>query len=196
MDYNRAVELLGKGEGEKVKEFFRKEDYPLEYAYSLFLTGNLDYAQVILRDIESTRADWLLKLISAINGCLTEYPTYFQIRNFLEIDVSMMLLSGQNENVQKIINISNIFQGINSETYKCLGRVLLKHNYLNSSKAFLDKSLDDYYNDVELHYLFVEYYLQINDLKNAKESVEKCLKINPKYYPALRTEKLLKTHPL
>ena len=126
------------------------------------------------------------KLIDIFNGMYNIYPSYFQIRNFLEIDVNIFFRANKIDYVNSLLRMIDAFQEINGESYKCIARVLLKNNYKNECKIFLDKSADAYYNDVELHYLFVEYYLSINDYENAKKSVETCISINPEYYPALK----------
>ena len=183
MDYKTALELLENGESYQCTDFFRSGDYQLEYAYTLLLNDEPDEALTVLESLDSVRSDWLKKIISIIENKV-EYPTYFQIRNFLEIDIDMFIKSKKINYVNSILKLADIFQSINTESYKFFGRVLLKNDFPKESKIFLDRSLNSYYNDVELHYLFVEYYLYIKDLEQAKRCAETCLKINPDYYPA------------
>jgi len=193
MDYNKAINFLENGNPKGCIDFFKDNNYILEYTYSLLLLEKINEAENILKKTDSVRADWLNKIILIIKGKCDIYPTYFQIRNFLEIDLNLFFKSNKINYVNKIMAVANIFQQINNESYKFFGRVLLKNNYPKESKIFLDKSLDSYYNDVELHYLFVEYYLYMNDFENAKRAVNNCLKINPKYYPAIKTKNNLYT---
>ena len=183
MDYKTATELLENGQSCECIEFFKSGGYDIEYAYALLLNDDLKLAESVIEPIDSIRADWLKKIIAIINGNI-EYPTYFQIRNFLEIDLTIFIKSGRIDYVNAILRLADVFQGINSETYKFLGRGLLKNDFPKESKIFLDRSLESYYNDVELHYLFVEYYIYIKDYDKAKKSALTCLKINPEYYPA------------
>lgn len=192
MDYLTAVKYLENGDAISCIDFFKDNNYGLEYAYALVLSGDLEKAQSVLVDLDSVRSDWLLKLIDIFNGMYNIYPSYFQIRNFLEIDVNIFFRANKIDYVNALLRMIDAFQEINGESYKCIARVLLKNNYKKECKIFLDKSADAYYNDVELHYLFVEYYLAINDYENAKKSVEKCIIINPEYYPALKQKELLK----
>jgi len=191
MDYIKAKELLEHGHPEDCTDFFKENNYPLEYGYALVLSGDLENAYKVFSSIDSHRADWMLKLIPIMQKSFSLYPTYFQIRNFLEIDLSMLFKTNQIEYINNILLASEMFQSVNNESFKCIGRALLKNGFPNEAKVFFDKSMENYYRDVELHYLFVEYYLYINDIENAKKSVENCLKLNPDYYPAKRMKEIL-----
>ena len=192
LTYKEAENLLETGKIKECIDYFRDGHYTLEYAYALVLSGDLDNAEFVIKDMVSTRADWLRKLIPIMKGFLKTCPSYFQIRNFLEIDIDMLFKSKQTKFIQQIINSADILQSINNETYKFLARVLLKNNLPEGCKLFLDKSLDSFYNDVELHFLYVEYYMFLGDYENAKKSADNCLKINSEYYPAKKIKALLK----
>ena len=158
MDYIEAVNFLENGNAKKSIDFFKDNDYLLEYAYSLFMLGKFDEAKKIFGDIDSRRADWAKKIISIVQNQFVGYPTYFQIRSFLEIDIDMLIKNRQID----------------------------KNGYPDGCKFFLDKSKDVCYNDSELQFLYVEYYLFINDIENTKKAIEKCLAVNSEYYPAKR----------
>lgn len=186
MNYIEAKKLLEDGEPSLCKDYFKENGYFLEYGYSMMLLGDLEEADNIFSKINSVRSDWARKLIPMMNGEIYDYPTYFQIRNFLEIDITMLLKSGQKSFVQYIIGAANILYDINTETYKFIARALLKNGYAQNAKNYIDKSLACYYKDVELQFLLAEYYMYINDIKNACITAKKCLNINPDYYPAVR----------
>lgn len=192
MNYNEALDLLENGYAEKCIVFFQENNYLLEYGYALFMLGKTDDAKQIFEQINSVRADWAKKLISIIMNNFDSYPTYFQIRNFLEIDINMLLKHRKTDLTQAILNYAQFFQDINNESYKFFARALLKNGFSTGCKYFLDKSADAYYNDVELQFLFVEYYMFMNEPDNAKKSVKKCLSINPEYYPAIKAKEELK----
>ena len=191
MEEKEALKLLENGDINSCIDYFKTNNHSLEYGYCLLLTGHLIEAEKIFSSIDSVRADWLLKIIQILKGYLKEYPTYFQIRNFLEIDLTMFFKTKQLNYIRQIVSYADIFQNINGESYKFLARAFLKNDYPNVCKPFLDKSLSYFYNDVELHYLFAEYYLYMNDYKHAKVAVENCLRINPDYFPAKKTKTIL-----
>lgn len=191
MDYKNAVELLENGDGKKVRDYFKENGFLLEYGYTFLLNGELEKAKEILNKLPSTRAEWAINMMTFLQDGRKKYPTFFQIRNFLEIDISLFFKYNQLSFIQKLIDNSDTFQDINMESYKFFARALLKHNYIQPAKMFLDKSLDDYYNDVELHYLYAEFFMVHHDKENILKAVDTCLRLNPTYYPALKTQKEL-----
>lgn len=191
MDYKTAVKLLENGKENEVREYFKKNNYLLEYGYCCFLGGDLEEAYKVLSPLTSTRAEWAVRIIALIKNVYGEMPTYFQIRSFLEIDISLFIKYNRIDFIQRILDSADFFQEINMETYKFLARVLFKNDYKGVAKMFMDKSASDYYNDVELHYLYVEFYLAHDDKENALKAVNTCLRLNPNYYPAVRTYKEL-----
>jgi tetratricopeptide (TPR) repeat protein len=186
MNYSQAVQLLENGDIKNCIDFFKTNNYTLEYGYSLLLEGNFKEANAVLERCNSHRADWALKIIPLMQGIVQTLPTYFEIRSFLEVDLNLLFKAHQIKSVEYILGGADILQDINSETYKFIGRALLKNGYMNFSKIFFDKSLSSAYNDVELHYLFVEYYDANNDIQNALKAVKNCMRINPNYYPAIK----------
>lgn len=192
MDYKEAENLLEEGSPKSCINYFKKNGNVLEWAYSLVMLGKLKEAEKVIYPLDSVRADWVKKLIPLLEGRVEGTPTYFQIRNFLEIDMTMLIKSGQYAYVNNLLKFADMFQGINNESFKMFGRCLLKNNYFAECKVFLDRSLNEFYSDVELHYLFAEYYIALGNKEFTKKAVENCLRINPEYYPAKRKYEELK----
>ena len=73
--------------------FSSLEIYPnsLEHAYLAILQDELDAARLIFSKLNSPRASWGVALISILKGFIKKYPTYFQVRNFFEIDLDFLL---------------------------------------------------------------------------------------------------------
>src|SRR5574344_1655124 len=78
---------------EKCESFFKKNDYSLELGYCKLLTEDIDSAKIIFSKIANSnpRAHWALRLIQFIEGFVSFLPSYFEIRNFLEIDINLLL---------------------------------------------------------------------------------------------------------
>ena len=74
----------------------------VEHAYLAVLNDDLESAKEIFWRIDSPRAKWGKVLISVLGGYLDVYPTYFQIRNFLEIDLDFLLKNEKLDYVDKI----------------------------------------------------------------------------------------------
>lgn len=156
----------------------------IEHGYLAVLNGDLDAAYIIFSNIDSPRAKWAKILISILKGFLTEYPTYFQIRNFLEIDLDLLLKNEKLDYVEQILGSLEILSSINQEVYKYVARVMYVNRLFSAALKYLEKAKKLYYNDAELHFLLAKYYLRVNDAKEAMFYVEECLKLIPEYYPA------------
>lgn len=166
--------------------YFEENKLLLEYAYSKLLSGDLKSAKKNFALISENdfRADWAYKMIQFIERYVTIAPTYFQIRNFLEIDLNLLIQAGQAEFVENIINGSDIFFSVNPESYKFIARVMFFNNYIDLALYFLKKAKDKFYYDPEMHFMLASCYLQSNDIYNAKDALETCLTILPNYFPA------------
>ena len=175
--------LSGDYSGEK---FFRENDCFLEYGYCKFLQGKLDEAKQSFDKIKSFdfRASWALKLIQFILSSNITMPSYFQIRNFLEIDLNLLLQAGQAEFIENILKYSDLLYKINPETYKFISRVMLNNNFEDVAIYYLMKAKDKFYYDPEMHFMLANCYIKKGDKSLAKESLKVCLSILPRYYPA------------
>lgn len=156
----------------------------IEHAYLSILNDDLVTAKKIFKTNDSTRARWGLALIDILNGYLENYPTYFEIRNFLEIDLDFLLKNEKIDYVEHILGALEILADINQEAYKFAARVMFENKIYKSSKEYLDKSKFIFYNDPELHFMYAKYYMKFREYEKADFHAEECLKILPDYYPA------------
>ena len=65
----------------------------VEHAYLAILNNDLDSAAAVFEAIDSPRARWGRSFVDILKGYIENYPTYFEIRNFLEIDLDFLKLS-------------------------------------------------------------------------------------------------------
>lgn len=156
----------------------------IEHAYFALLNDDLETALTVFENIDSPRAKWGKVLVSILKGYLDIYPTYFEIRNFLEIDLDFLIKNKKIEYVELILGSLDILAGINQETYKYIARVMLENKLYKAAKSYLDKSKDIFYNDPELHFLFAKYYIKMKDYEQADFHLDECLNILPDYCPA------------
>ena len=191
ISYNQAKKQLESGETKDCIKYFKNNNYSLEYGYCLLLEGNLTAAETEFRKNDSLRADWAIKLIPFMQGYVEILPTYFQIRNFLEIDINLLLLAKQNDFVAYILGGADLFYSVNCESYKFISRVLMNNGLFESSKTYLDKAKDSTYNDPELHFMYCQYYIHNKDFDKALHSINNCLAILPEYYPARKIKEAL-----
>lgn len=189
--YQEAIDkfLSGDFSGE---DFFKQNDFALEYGYCRLLSGDAEGAKssFLKTAKQDFRADWARKLIQFIQGYVSNVPSYFQIRNFLEIDLNLLIKAGQAQFVENIINGADLFYSINPESYKFIARAMYNNDFPEVALYYLHKAKDKFYYDPEMHFMLANCYVKQGDILRAKESARNCLNILPAYFPA---KKLLDT---
>lgn len=169
-----------------VEDYFKQNGYILEYGYCKLLAGDYTRAKTIFKTIsnQDLRADWANKLIQFIEGYVVEVPSYFQVRNFLEIDLNFLIEAGHPQFVENIINGADLFYSVNPESYKFIGRVMLYNNFDDIALHYLNKAKDKFYYDPEMHIMMANCYIRKNEKILAKKAINCCLDMLPDYYPA------------
>lgn len=193
LDYLKAKEKLLTSLDKDSRQFFIKNGYILEAAYYELLNNNLKAAEELFLLIknENVRAKWALFVISMIKGVIYEYPTYLELRCFLEIDLNIFLNHYKGEYVEKIIRYADFMFTVNPETYKFIGRVFYNAGYIEQAMFFLERAKSYFYNDPELHYLISYIYFNSKEYTKCRLYLESCLRILPAYNPAVKLLKLL-----
>ena len=74
----------------------------IEHAYLAVLDNDLHSARKLFARIDSPRAKWGKVFVSILKGHMQNFPTYFQIRNFFEIDLEFLL---KNEKIDYVENL-------------------------------------------------------------------------------------------
>lgn len=169
------------------RQFFLDNNYLLEYAYCELVSDNLQVAKEIFSSLreKDVRANWAYLMTCFIEGTINEYPTYFELRNFLEIDLNILISYYKGDYVENILRYSDFMFTINPETYKFIGRVLYNNNLEEQAMFFLNRAKSYFYNDPELHYLLAYIYYEKKDIENARKSLNNCLSVLPEYFPAV-----------
>lgn len=185
-DYIKFKENLLAAQDLSCRQFFLDNGYLLEYAYCEFLDDNLELAKEIFYSLreKDIRAHWAFCMISMIEGNLSEYPTYFELRNFLEIDLNILISYCKGDYVEKILRYSDFMFSINPEVYKFIGRALYNCDMETQAMFFLQTAKSYFYHDPELHFLIAYIYYRKKDYMKAKKSLQDCLYVLPKYFPA------------
>ena len=191
MNYETAKEKFLTGKINESKTFFIKHKFKLEHAYCLILEDKLNEAEKTLLKIEKQdqRAHWLLVMIGFIKGIAEKYPTYFELRNFLETDLNILIQYYKGDYVEKIIRYADYMFTINPEVYKYIGRVFLNNDLKQQGLFFLNIAKNRFYQDPELHYLLAQTYYTNKDYENCKHAIQACLSILPGYAPAIMLSK-------
>lgn len=163
----------------------------LEHAYLNILYDDLETAGSIFSKIDSPRGKWGTALISILKGFLKEYPSYFGIRNFLEIDLDFLLKNKKIDYVEQCLGALEILSSVNQETFKFAARVMLENHLYSSALKYMERSKQLYYADPELHYMYAKYYMNLNNYDSAYFYVNECLRLIPGYYPAQMLKQII-----
>lgn len=156
----------------------------VEHAYFAILNSDLNLARKIFETVDSPRAHWGLAFVDILKGYIEKYPTYFEIRNFLEIDLDFLIKNEKIDYIEQLLGSLDLLKNINQEVYKYTARVMFENRFYKSCREYLEKSKDIFYNDPELHFLYAKYYIKTREYDNADFHLDECLNILPDYYPA------------
>lgn len=185
--YDKVKQDFLSGRFKGCKTFFEQNGHYLEAGYCYLILDKLDKAEeMFLKEKEyDIRAHWGLFLLQLIKGEIKSYPTYFEIRNFLELDVDILITYCKGEYVEKIANYADFMAHYNPECYKFFGRVFWANNLMPASMYFLKRAWDEFYQDPELHYMLAYiYYYNDKDIVSCRKSLDVCLNMLPEYAPA------------
>jgi tetratricopeptide (TPR) repeat protein len=83
---------------------------------------------------------WVAALFGLVTGQVSHKPTFFQLRNHLEKDLSHLLQAEQFAMVDNVIAQADYLAGLHPESYKFIARALLNHGNLNLAEVFLQHS--------------------------------------------------------
>ncbi len=192
--YISGKQKLQTGDTEGAYQDFLKSENILGCAYCRFLQGKLKETLELLNQIKDLNpaVNWLLFLCGIIKEDIKETPTYFQIRNFYENDINMLILCKNIDYAMKICSKSEYLARYNKEIFKYTARVLIDNGSINKSIYFLKKSIDICYKDPEAHFMLAEVYKSMGDIQNAEKEYNTSNSVAGGYYPAIKKLKELK----
>jgi len=184
--YQEAKNSFLSGDFGFAESFFKQNGFLLEFGYCKLMSGDLQSAKTIFKELRSQdlRANWGEKLIQFIEGYVSFMPSYFQVRNFLEIDLNLLLQAQKPDYVENVINGADLFYSVNQESYKFIARVMLNNDFTEIAFHYLKKAKDKFYYDPEMHLMLANCYSRMNEPILAKKSINDCLLILPNYFPA------------
>lgn len=190
-NYQKFKTLLEQGDYLSCEDFFTKNNYPIEASYCNILKGDFTKAVELLASSDNTRARWALGLIEYAQLEGKYSPSYFQLRNFLELDLQLLLNAQRADFIENVLRYVDYFSTINLECHKFVGRFLFNNDYDQLALIYLKKAKGTFFQDPELHMLLANYYLKIGDVGAAKKEVAETLIILPNYFPAKKMRGLL-----
>ena len=194
LEYKKAKEKFLASDINGCQKFFADNNYILELAYCEIITDNLDNAKSLFYSIrnQDIRAQWGMFLIAMIELNVRTYPTYFELRNFLEIDLNILINNFKGEYVENILRYADFMSKINPEVYKFIGRVFYNNSFKKEGMYLFEKAKDVFYQDPELHYLLAVGHFEGGRKDMALHYAQTCQEVLPEYCPAVKLERELK----
>lgn len=193
--YLQNKEKLLNGRLKEAKNFFAKNGYIIESAYCKLLDDDLKGAKQLFlkaKDFDN-RALWGYKLVTILQKKFTteeinydEMPTFFQLRNFLEVDLNLLITYKKGFYVEILCAYADVFASINAESYKFFSRAFHFNNLYEFANFYAEKAKDFFYNDPELHYHIALMNYSAGDKEGAKKYCLSCLHLLDEYFPAIK----------
>ncbi len=193
--YLQNKEKLLNGQLKEVKTFFAKNGYTIEYAYCKLLEDDLKGAKqlfFLFKDFDN-RALWGYKLVTILQKKFTteeinydEMPTFFQLRNFLEVDLNLFIAYRKGLYVEILCAYADVFASINAESYKFFCRAFHFNHFDEFANFYAEKAKDFFYNDPELHYHIALMNYSAGNKDGAKKYCLSCLHLLDEYFPAIK----------
>ena len=191
-EYTTALNLFNESKYAEAAKLFDELGFLYESGYGEFAQGNLDKAKYIWKasKIDSPAIEWGNCIIQLINRTIPIKISYFQIRNFLERDLDVLLCSDLMDYADRVLSAEKILFKYNPETYKFMGRGLMAFGFFDLAYEFLLKAQNVCYTDVEVQFLIAQYFICKLDRESGAAVLKKLIKNAPDYYPA---QKLLES---
>ena len=158
-----------------------------EEGYCFFYAGNKNNADKIwfsLNEESSPLIQWAKSFSGYVERKRNRTPTFFQIRNFYENDLDMLLSNGFDDYAENLIESIQFFEDINPEIYKFTARVLYNHKYYSYADKFLSAAKKYGNEDTELYVIDAKNNIAQKRYYSAVKSLEKSLDISKDYHPA------------
>ena len=116
IEYEKVKQDFFSGRIKGCRSYFENNHQYVEAAYCCIILDNLDRAEELLAKVKDIdiRANWGLVLIQMLKGDIKYFPTYFEIRNFLEIDLNILILYCKSDYVEKVIKYADFMIGNSS----------------------------------------------------------------------------------
>jgi tetratricopeptide (TPR) repeat protein len=183
-----ALAYQEKKEYAKAAEIYKEAGEKYQAGFCELLLGNKLEAERLWCGCSSSPAvQWGRCLLDFINlRPQPRVPSYLQIRNFLEMDISYFITANKLSYAENVIKNENVLVSVNLESYKLIGRVLLNFGFLNMAKKYLIKSVEIVDQDSETFYHLGQYNYEIGAYPESITMLKRCLELNSYYVPAAK----------
>ncbi len=188
---NIAEIYLSLGKFKLAANTYLMTDNPAGTAFSYVLLKEIDKAKQILATTPDSPAKfWCQYLCELFSGhSVKNYPSFLEIRHFLEVTVYLLLRSNNQPYINLIIKNLKKLLDINVDSEKLVGYAYFHFGDLNNAELLLKNSVKRSAYDGEVFFMLGKLYLQKGLVSNALSMLENSSLLLPEHYP---TQELLK----
>lgn len=183
-----ATILRAKGQFREAMVLYEAIDDDYQAGYCCLLLHDLEGLRPYWKQtLEKRRNHWCLTLFGLATLQLNSVPTMFQVRQFLESDISNFMKAGCQDFLENALTYATELAQINLESPKFLGRALLNSddpNWLEESIRLLMLGQKLLPNDPEVYYHLAQAKLRQQENRDALLMLKQALLINPGFMPA------------
>lgn len=183
---NIADIYLTIGKFELAKNIYIKADNLAGAAFSLILLKEIQKAKEILINTPDSPAklwcEFLIELFTE-NKNIHNCPSFFTIRQFLELTVYLLLRSNNQYYIKLLIKNLNKLRSINSDSEKFIGYAHFYSGDLDSAIFFLNNSIQRNAYDGEIYFMLGKVYLQKGSINDALAMLESAHLLLPDHAP-------------
>lgn len=177
--------LLSQQQYEAAAQHFAQVGRRYLAGYAWMLAGDMEQARQQWVQLVPQRGNhWCVHLFGMVTKQLTTYPTFLQVRNHLEADISHLVTAGQEESLANVLAALDTLAQSNPEAYKLAGRALMNVNRLAPAKPLLLRAQSILPQDAEIYFHLGQLYARSENWREARLMLRQCLAINACYTPA------------
>ncbi len=183
---NIADICLTLGKFDLARDIYVKADNPSGAAFALIILKEIQEAKKILLSSPDSAAkfwcEFLIELFSG-NKDIHESPSFFTIRNFLELTVYSLLRAGNQDYIKLLIEHLNKLLDINQDSEKFIGYAYFHFGDLDRAVSFLNSAIKRNSYDGEIYFTLGQLYLQKGSVYGALAMLENAHLLLPDHAP-------------
>lgn len=160
-------------------------------AYVSVVSGKIDEAKEILRNTKpSPVASWSRFLVDLFSGSviIKKWPTYLQIRHFLEITVNYLLIQQNRHHINMLLTKVDKLSEINMDAEKLIGYAFYHYGDVENAIKILNNAASRNQYDGEIYYYLGQIYFNESEYSNALMMLENAKLIMPNHNPTLQLQ--------
>lgn len=155
-------------------------------AFTLIILGEIEQAALILADANGSPAiNWCSFLVNLFSNKtkVTSYPSFLEIRHFLEFTVYYLLLAKKENFINLLLDKMMKLLDINLDAEKLIGFAYFHFGEVDKGIEFLNNAIKRNQFDGEIYFVLGQAYLTKNSLHEALAMLENAKLFLPHHYP-------------